>query len=357
VKYFNVIAAALLTLLYLTGYVPPTERFNLWITIFIIPFAMVANTVLLIIAAFKWRRSGLFYLFPMAVGFPFLLSTVGLKGYFHSTDPVAPQFTLLTYNVSNFGVKSIVGKDKATATKELYDLVLYPETDIQCYQEFINYPWKEDGDMIKRLTALNRHFYFSMEPETDHIAYSRVGTLIVSRFPIVAKGDILEDASGFNRVAFVDVLIGSDTVRVINAHLHSMGLGQFDPRTRTEIRDVGRATRTIISKLKEGVFERSKQAEELTSFVKSSRYPLVCVGDFNDMPYSYTYRYLRRTMKNAFEESGSGFGFTYNGGTLRVLRIDNQFYRGAIKSTDLQTRYDIPYTDHFPVQGKFQLER
>jgi len=354
-RYFNVIAAALLSLLYLTGYIPPTERYNLWFTIFIIPFAMVANTVLLIVAAIRRRRTALFYLLPMMIGLPYLLSTVGIKSYFQRRDPSSSTFTLLNYNISNFGIKESVKTDKTVAVSELYNLLLHPETDIQCYQEFINYPWSKEGNVIKRLTELNRHFYFSMEPVTDHMDYSRMGTLILSKFPIVSSGDVLAGEFGFNRVSFVDVVIKSDTVRIINVHLHSMGLGRFDPRVRSQIKEVGRATRTILSKLKEGVFERRRQVVELMHFVEHSPYPVVCAGDFNDMPYAYTYRYVRKYMRNSFEESGKGFGFTYNGGTLRVLRIDNQFYQGRIRSTDLRTRYDLPYTDHFPVQGTYQV--
>ena len=354
-KYFNVIAAVLLSLLYLTGSIPPTERYNLWFTIFLIPFAMVANTILLVIAAIRRRRSGLFYLIPMLIGIPYFLSTVGVKSYFHSEDPSAAHFTALDYNISNFTVKENANTETKVARKELYDLVMNPTTDIQCYQEFINFPWSKEGNVIQRLTDLNRHFYFSKEPETTHMDYSRLGTLIVSKFSIVASGDVLAGESGFNRVSYIDVVVKSDTVRIINVHLHSMGLGRFDPRVKSEIRDMGRATRNILNKLKEGVFERSKQVKELSDFIAHSPYPVVCAGDFNDMPYGYTYRYLRKSLKNSFEESGHGFGFTYNGGTLRVLRIDNQFYSGRIKSTDLFTHYDIPYTDHFPVQGTYEI--
>lgn len=352
-KYFNFLAAVMLSVLYLTAYIPPTERYNLWFSIFVIPFAMVANTLLPIVAAIRRERSALFYVVPMIIGFPFLLSTVGIKGYFRSSDANSKTFTLLSYNISNFGVKSGVREDKSIDA--LRDLVLNPETDIQCYQEFSNFPWSQEGNVIRRLTELNRHFYFSVAPDIGHPDYVKMGTLIVSKFPIVGKGDVLEGSSGFNRITYVDVVINSDTVRIVNAHLHSMGLGRFDPRTKTEIKEVGRATRTILSKLKEGVFERSTQAQELTRFVNNTPYPVVCAGDFNDMPYSYTYRYIRRHMKNAFEESGRGFGFTYNGGTLRVLRIDNAFYSGRIEAVDLQTRYDIPLTDHFPIQGTFQI--
>jgi len=356
-KYFHVIVAVLLSLLYLTGSIPPTERYNLWFTIFVIPFAMVANTVLLIIMALRRKRVALFYLLPMVVGLPYMISTVGFKSYFQRSNPSATTFTLLNYNVSNFNIKDKFDPRHPDAGTELYDMVLNPETDIQCYQEFINYPWSEAGNVIQRLTALKRNFYFSMEPETKHMDYSRLGTLIVSKFPIIASGDVLSGPAGFNRVSFVDVVIKSDTVRIVNVHLHSMGLSRFDPRVRSQLREMGRATRTILSKLKEGVFERSKEAEELSRFVEASPYPVVCAGDFNDMPYAYTYRYLRKYMKNAFEESGRGFGFTYNGGTLRVLRIDNQFYTGPVRSVELKTRYDLPYTDHFPVQGKYELLR
>jgi endonuclease/exonuclease/phosphatase family metal-dependent hydrolase len=316
---------------------------------------MVANTALIIIAAIRRKRTGLFYLVPMLIGVPYMLSTIGAKSYFQRPDPSADTFTLLNYNVSGFNVKENVSGGKTVALSKMYKLLLDPTTDIQCYQEFMNLPWSKEGNIIKRLTELGRHFYFSMEPETDHMDYSRMGTLIVSKFPIIASGDVLADESGFNRVSYVDVVVKLDTVRIINVHLHSMGLGKYDPRTRSKFREMGAATRTILSKLKEGVFERSTQTMALARFVERSPYPVVCAGDFNDMPYAYSYRYLRKYMKNAFEESGKGFGFTYNGGTLRVLRIDNQFYQGNVRSIDLRTRYDIPYTDHFPVQGMYEF--
>ncbi|MEO5976416.1 MAG: endonuclease/exonuclease/phosphatase family protein [Chryseolinea sp.] len=353
-KYFNFVAAILLSLLYATGKIPPSEKFNLWFTIFVIPFAMLANTILLIVAIVMSKKSGLYYIIPMIIGVPYMISTIGVKHFFKK-ESSKPRFSIMNYNISHLSVKPGGTTGYDSGRKILMDLVLHPTTDIQCYQEFVNFPRSKDLNIISRLEERNMNFYFSMEPDNVNTANARAGILIVSKYPIVSRGDILESTNGFNRVAYADVKINEDTVRVINVHLESMGLGQFDPRYRSRLSEMKNKTRTILSKLKFGVLERSKQIKQVADFVATSPYPVICVGDFNDMPYSYSYQYLKWRMKNSFEESGSGFGFTYNGGTLRTLRIDNQFYSGRVRSTDLKTRYDMAYTDHFPLVGTYEF--
>lgn len=355
VKYFNFIAAILLSLLYSTGKIPPSEKFNLWFTIFVIPFAMLANTVLLIVAIVMTKKSGLYYIIPMIIGVPYMISTIGVKHFFkRETDK--PKFSVMNYNISHLTVKPGGTTRFDSGRVILKNVILNPTTDIQCYQEFVNFPRSNDMNIIGELEKRNMNFYFSMETERVPDTYGRVGTLIVSKYPIVDHGDILESANGFNRVAYADIKINEDTLRVINVHLESMGLGRFDPRYRSRLREVRDKTRTILSKLKFGVFERSKQIKQVAAFVETSPHPVICVGDFNDMPYSYSYQYLKWRMKNSFEESGSGFGFTYNGGTLKTLRIDNQFYSGRVRSTELTTRYDMSLTDHFPVVGTYEFK-
>jgi len=167
---------------------------------------MAANTVLVIIAAIGRKPTGLFYLLPMVIGVPYFLSTMGIKSYFQRNE-TNTAFTLLNYNIANFRIKENFNANNPAAAADLYELVLNPETDVQCYQEFINYPWSKEGNVIKRLTELNRHFYFSMEPETDHMDYSRLGTLIISKFPIISSGDVLAGESGFNRASYIDVVV------------------------------------------------------------------------------------------------------------------------------------------------------
>jgi endonuclease/exonuclease/phosphatase (EEP) superfamily protein YafD len=66
---------------------------------------------------------------------------------------------------------------------------------------------------------------------------------------------------------------------------------------------------------------------------------------------------MKKGMKNAFEESGKGFGFTYNGATLKLLRIDNQFYSSGLRAVELETLDSVILSDHFPVRGEYLIEK
>jgi len=91
----------------------------------------------------------------------------------------------------------------------------------------------------------------------------------------------------------------------------------------------------------------------LIEFVEASPHPVICAGDFNELPYSFSYQMLKRHLRNSFEESGRGFGFTYNGNTLSMLRIDNQFYSAPLRSVDFQTVDSVKFSDHFPLKGSY----
>ncbi|HEX8532431.1 MAG TPA: endonuclease/exonuclease/phosphatase family protein, partial [Cytophagales bacterium] len=90
-------------------------------------------------------------------------------------------------------------------------------------------------------------------------------------------------------------------------------------------------------------------------FVRESPHKVILCGDFNDIPYSYTYQRMRRQLRNAFEDAGSGFGFTLNDDKLFFLRIDNQFYDKALNVHDFQTHRDVTYSDHFPISATYSF--
>ena len=356
-KYLNFIAAIILTLLYAIGKIPPSEKYNLWITTFLIPIALAMNVILLLVALVLRKKSSLYYVITLIIGSNYLLSTVGLKRYVNKERTSEQAINVLSFNSHSLGGHYLTPRtfnemNKAAADHK--DWILKQSAEIQCYQEFINFNGNNTHDLVRQMDAKGYHTYFSFD-STQHNHSVVVGTLIASKYPIVKRGDLMASSNGFNRISYADLKINDDTIRVINVHLESMGLKQFNPIHTSGFEARKENTRIIFRRLKEGVFERSRQIKKLWGFIEESRHPVICVGDFNDMPYSYSYQFMKRRMKNAFEEAGKGFGFTYNGNTLRVLRIDNQFYSSGIRIVKFETLNDVKYSDHFPIVGTYSI--
>jgi endonuclease/exonuclease/phosphatase family metal-dependent hydrolase len=359
VKYFNFIIAIILTIVYAVGKIPPTENYNLWLTNFTIPFALFSNAILLIIALIMRKKSSLYYLIAFIVGSNYLVSTLGIRGFFYSDKLSTEPFSVLSYNVNYLRGHHITPYDfdrlQDSATLQLRQWILDHPADIQCYQEFVNYAGSKKFDLVQlfKEKGLNTYFSYDSIHEFRSVVF---GMAITSRFPIVECGDVISSENGFNRIIFADLKIDEDTVRIVNVHLESMGLKKYHPVYTSGFASRKENTKIILGKLKVGVFERSRQIKKLADFVEASPHPVVVSGDFNDLPYSYSYQFMKKKMRNTFEESGKGFGFTYNGKTLRVLRIDNQFYSSGLQSVDFETFSDIKFTDHFPIEGVYKLK-
>ncbi len=352
-RYFNFIAAVILTLLYSAGKIPPQEKFNLWFFTFIIPFALASNFILLFISLALRKKSSIYYLVTILIGSNYLVSTIGLKYLFKKEKATPGSFSVISYNAQTLSAQS-----PAAALDSSYmaftNWILNNKNDIKCFQEFRNDFGNNNFDIVRKFKEQGYYTYFSYD--SIHAYRSTVvGVLIASKFPIIRSGDIISSDNGFNRMTYADLIIQHDTLRIINVHLESMGLKQYHPAYTSGLESKKENAKIIFRKLKEGVFERSYQVKLLSDFVKRSPYPVICAGDFNDLPYSYSYQFMRKRMKNTFEEIGKGFGFTYNGKTLRALRIDNQFYSSRIEPVDFKTLNHINFSDHFPVQGSYLL--
>ena len=80
------------------------------------------------------------------------------------------------------------------------------------------------------------------------------------------------------------------------------------------------------------------------------------MGDLNETPYGWAYGTIRERLQNAFEEAGSGFGFTLNRSPYFV-RIDNQFFSNDWQILQFKTLRTIRYSDHFPLMGEYKLKK
>ena len=354
-KYFNLIVSVILSIIYISGHIPPSEGFNLWITSFVIPVALVVNHLLLIISLLIRKRSALFYLASLLVGIPYLTSTIGIKHLLNIHNDGTEKLSVISYNMGTYLMRPYYDGNRDSARLSLKNWILNSNADIKCIQEFVNIPTSKEFDLIKQLK--DRGLYYALSSDEPNRPKDwRVGTIIISKYAIINHGDVLVSKNGFNRIAYADLKVKNDTIRLVNVHLESMGIRIASPTEMADLNIAKSQAYTILKKLKVGVFERSKQIKELSDFIEHSPYRVICVGDFNDLPYSYNYRRMRKRMKNAFEESGKGFGFTYNGGTLKTLRIDNQFYSSGIRSIEFETLDDVVFSDHFPVRGEYLID-
>jgi endonuclease/exonuclease/phosphatase family metal-dependent hydrolase len=151
-----------------------------------------------------------------------------------------------------------------------------------------------------------------------------------------------------NAAIFADLNVNGKTIRVYNVHLASMNL---ELQENTGLAKIW----YVIKRLKFGAIKRNQQIKELLAHTKASPYPFIICGDFNETPYSYNYRELKKEYPNTFEEVGRGFGFTFNE-LPYLLRIDHQFYSNNIKAVGYRVDLTMAISDHFATYGYYLIE-
>ena len=78
--------------------------------------------------------------------------------------------------------------------------------------------------------------------------------------------------------------------------------------------------------VKEGFFRRKKESDVLYDLINKESYPVIVLGDLNDISGSYTIRRVQQAgLSDAWWEGGCGYGTTFHDGWLR-LRIDHILY-------------------------------
>ncbi len=337
---FNLLAALSLVIAYMSGYFSPEK---MWIFSFFglaYPFILLANVLFLIFWLIFKPRYALISLITILAGWNFVSRYYQLKG--KSTEEEG--IKILSYNVHHFrGTGKLSEKETAV---EISNFLKEQKPDIVCLQEV-----RLRKNTIFNLPKTVEEFDF-----INHYQYARssstFGSVTLSRYPIVNMREIRFENSR-NITIYTDLLIGTDTVRVFNVHLHSYGIDPAD----YPIIDTGVSTeedlkeaRELGSKLKKGFLMRSGQVEIIRKTIEETSYPVIVCGDLNEVPASFAYQQLKKGLKDAFVCSGKGTGQTYEN-KLPPLRIDYIFHSPFFASFDFIT-HDFKHSDHLPVSTK-----
>jgi endonuclease/exonuclease/phosphatase family metal-dependent hydrolase len=259
---------------------------------------------------------------------------------------------VMSYNVRIFNTYAHLHDEKYTTSRHMIQWVAENPADVYCLQEFYNEPQSKIYNSVQRIVKKYGKYYFISNTLINRVN-GQFGMAIISKYPILNKGTIKFEKLTQNHAMFADLKVNADTVRVYNFHLQSMSIEERDIiNTYREQSLFGRDLRKVLRRLKGGFIKRSYQVNTLYDHLKESPYPVIVCGDLNDVPYSYTYQKLNRTLANAQTTAGSGIGGTYNG-ILPFLRIDNQFFSPNLEVQNFKVHRNITFSDHFPLSATY----
>lgn len=337
-----------LLIAYLTPYVSPTTFGSLTIVGIFVPILYIGVVIctLLWLVMRYWRVAGIaaLMLIPGAFhvqDFYNLAITRQVEGVKESGS-----FTLMSYNVRGFY------SDKGEYT--IPDIVDYMEhvdaPDIVCLQEF-----SRTADGVERIDSLfaarykTRHF-------SDVVESGNYVLRIYSRYPIIAKGEIAGSGRGTSQ--WVDVVVNKrDTLRVFNNHLYTTQIspGDSEEIERGRILQDGGRIKSIVDRIANNSAIRASHVDTLRYVMDNTPHDIVVCGDFNDTPMSYVYGELSENLKDAFVESGRGYGYTFRP-MYGMLRIDYILHSAGLKTVNYFSKEDVKFSDHLPIVARLKFE-
>ncbi len=281
-------------------------------------------------------------------------------------DTAAPATVrVLSFNVRIFNFYQSLADPGYASSKAQIEWLARQPADVLCLQEYYN-----------QVSAMPKYPFFQVTKRLDagafphravSVAYRRdnqeFGLAIFSRFPVVRRGVLSFGKLTQNHAQWADLRRPphagrpADTLRVYNLHFQSMSLEEDSiVATTRRLGWLDAPGLRMLRRFRDGSVRRSRQADEVAAHIRASRYPVVVCGDFNDLPYSYTYSVFNNFLLNAHQTVGAGPGATY-AGRLPLLRIDHQFSTpGRLLPVWVKVHDEVAWSDHYPLEAVYQVQ-
>ena len=228
------------------------------------------------------------------------------------------------------GVGFTVNDKKEQRLKKMLDL--FKPYDIVCIQEV----WES-------LWGKHTAFYNACYNEGWHVAATKVTGLTNTGYVVLSKdliGEkdwiVFKNSSTWQRLMSNGVLYAKvytpEPIHVFNTHLHC-------------------DTQPCLNSGK----VRMKQLRELMDFMRDLIDPddkwILC-GDFNDTPVSYSYKNIKKDLKDSFYMCGNGIGTSFV--RMPALRIDYIMHDHSLNSFNYQKK-NVVLSDHYQSTSKFKI--
>lgn len=320
-----------------------------------LPLAWVGNILLIAIWTIRRSRRAFISIGVLLAGFPLILRT--FAWYSPNPDDSRKKISVLSYNLMWSDRERYAPNSPKSRAIQIMDTALEIDADIKCVQELFNHNHVRAFSLIKGFRKKNEHYTYVYSTPGNDEGEGNIGLAIFSKYPIIRKKE-KHWSVNHNGLLSADIVVGKDTIRIINVQLKSMGIRVNKVLEAGEDKEKAKKeAKTIYHQLKEGFNDRIIQMIELERWIKASPYPIILVGDFNEVPYGYAYGRTRKYLNNAFEDKGRGFGFTYHYAP-GFLRIDNQFFDDKyFEARSFKTFADRPYSDHYPIWAEYGFKQ
>ena len=320
--------ALLLLMSFVIPYLPPSRFPTIALLSLLVPLLIILNILFAIYWAFQLKPK--FFLSAIVViiayfyfGAFFKISSEGDKSNYKNS------LTVMSYNVRLFNAYEKKSSINGVETMKAYFETENP--DIICIQEYYR-PNEVDFSLYKY-----RYEHFKT-PKTQ------LGNAIFSKYPLINKGAFDFKRTG-NNTLYADVVKGKDTLRVYSVHLQSIGI-------LPEVEFLRDTDNTRLRNKFASAFEKQQlQINAIQDHKNKSKFPVIICGDFNNTPFSYSYRTMKADLNDAFRVKGNGLGTTFLFDRF-PLRIDYILASKELEVISFKTLKNT-FSDHYAIKAVF----
>jgi endonuclease/exonuclease/phosphatase family metal-dependent hydrolase len=350
VKVITFICLVLLLLAYLCPFIHPGTFWPL--PFFGLAYPIILALTLLLLIYWILARSGwsILVLVVLLIGGKLHFRMLAMGTEKQEIPEGSEPFHIMSYNVRLFDRYSSAEDPTQNNRLSIFKYIQEENPDIICFQEFYHqdkptsFPTRDT--LIKLLGIKDFHERYSHKLK----GRQNFGIATLSKYPMISKGDVRIEGSEIddNYCIYTDIVKNSDTIRVYNVHLQSIKFKKADYALFAgEVNTMEKSKSAVgflIEKLRTAYPKRADQALIVMEHMKTSPYPVVVCGDFNDTPMSYSYNQFNQELIDAFRNTRKGVGSTYVG-RIPAGRIDYIFHSPDLFSTNFKIQKEI-YSDH-----------
>ena len=335
----NSISLLILLLSYLSPYISPTFFWPISFFGLVFPILYLVNLAFFIYWLIGFKK-------PMWANLIILLIGIGNISNYFGTSPNSnsseENTKVLSYNVRLFNRYGWIPKENVR--EDIFAFFTEEDADILCIQEFYT------PNEIPDLNYPYRHIGLQNKKSQWHMA-------IYSKYPQIKKKTVSIKGERMNNTCiYSDMIINEDTIRVYNIHLASNWFKNSDYSfiQNPQKEKIKEGLKGIASRLKNSFIKRAEEVAVIKEHIKTSPYPIILCGDFNDTPLSFAYKSIKGDLVDAFTVCGKGIGDSFV--KIPALRIDYIFHDEELKSSNYKKHKKV-LSDHYAVSCDIRWEK